>query len=476
MNPRSWYEATIGKSIDTDGYPRSNPFQCWDYFDAFCRKIGFTGSRHCSATGYVGDLWMLRDADGYNYSTMFEYIYNPADFKDGDWVFWDKHVAMFMSPDAEVGQNQPSPYVTSKNMNWSGILGAMRYRYWSTSTVDYGQSEITINDHKYKLERMTSKDKIVVLSAGINQVQPIEKIDGDLLVSSKIGGANYYQMRTDLPDNPYGETYGDISAPSNGVFRELPMQNSTLFYDLEDGTFGDCTDVYLNSAHNVFSPALVFPNSKGHWEYATMVGLSHKDVKSWYCMVIRFPDGYATCRALQELTPQQIADDFSQTDMVNIAFLDGGGSAQAGFYYNGKMNYEGGDGRPLPSVVAIGREFKQPVETPTVQPEPVEPEPVTPAPVEPGTPEEPKPLPEVPTIEVDDKEDSMNDKPVTIIEQIAKLIDVKSIITFALIGTLCYLNITGQPVDQQFMTVVTAVVTFYFSYQVKKNSGGKTDG
>lgn len=473
MNPRSWYEATIGKSIDTDGYPRSNPFQCWDYFDAFCRKIGFTGSRYCASTGYVGDLWMLRDADGYNYSTMFEYIYDPQQFREGDWVFWQSHVALFMPPDAEVGQNQPYPYVTSKNMNWSGVLGAMRYRYWSTSTVDYGQSEITINNHKYKLERMTAKDEIVVLSAGINQVQPIEKIDGDLLISSKIGGANFYQMRTDLPDNPYGETYGDVSAPLNGVFRELPMQNSTLFYDLEDGTFGDCTDVHLNSSHNVFSPALVFPNSKGHWEYATMVGLGHKDVQSWYCMVIRFPDGYATCRALQELTPQQIADDFSETDMVNIAFLDGGGSAQAGFYHDGKMNYEGGDGRPLPSVVAIGREFKQPVETPPVQP--VEPEPVTPEPVEPGTPEEPKPLPEVPTIEVDDKEDSMNDKPVTIIEQIAKLIDVKSIITFALIGTLCYLNITGKPVDQQFMTVVTAVVTFYFSYQVKKN-GGKTDG
>ena len=60
------------------------------------------------------------------------------------------------------------------------------------------------------------------------------------------------------------------------------------------------------------------------------------------------------------------------------------------------------------------------------------------------------------------------------LKKIAKLIDVKSIITFALIGTLCYLNITGKPVDQQFMTVVTAVVTFYFSYQVKK--GGKSDG
>ena len=102
-----------------------------------------------------------------------------------------------------------------------------------SSTVDYGQSEITINNHKYKLERMTAQDKIVVLSAGLNQVQPIEKFDADLLISSKIGGANFYQMKKDLPDNPYGENYGDLSAPLNGAYQTLPMQDSTLFYDLE---------------------------------------------------------------------------------------------------------------------------------------------------------------------------------------------------------------------------------------------------
>jgi hypothetical protein len=117
----------------------------------------------------------------------------------------------------------------------------------------------------------------------------------------------------------------------------------------------------------------------------------------------------------------------------------------------------------------IGSPIVKPQPTPEPAPqEPVEEDP-TPAPV----PEEPQPLPEVPTIEVDDKEDAMQDKPVTIIEQIAKLIDVKSIITFMLIGTLCYLAINGKALDQQFMTIVTAVVTFYFSYQVKKNGDQK---
>jgi hypothetical protein len=48
---------------------------------------------------------------------------------------------------------------------------------------------------------------------------------------------------------------------------------------------------------------------------------------------------------------------------------------------------------------------------------------------------------------------------------------VKSLMTFALIGTLCYLAINGKELDQQFMSTVTAVVTFYFSYQIKKNNG-----
>ena len=47
------------------------------------------------------------------------------------------------------------------------------------------------------------------------------------------------------------------------------------------------------------------------------------------------------------------------------------------------------------------------------------------------------------------------------------------IITVMLIGTLCYLAINGRTLDQQFMTIVTAVVTFYFSYQVKKNNEEK---
>lgn len=48
-------------------------------------------------------------------------------------------------------------------------------------------------------------------------------------------------------------------------------------------------------------------------------------------------------------------------------------------------------------------------------------------------------------------------------ERIAKLIDVKSIITFAIIGVFSYLAVIGRIDAGQFMTVAIAVITFYFA-------------
>ena len=53
-------------------------------------------------------------------------------------------------------------------------------------------------------------------------------------------------------------------------------------------------------------------------------------------------------------------------------------------------------------------------------------------------------------------------------EKLAKLIDVKTIVTFSLIGTVVYLAVTGkiEPKDIIMMTMVT--LTFYFTK--KKNA------
>lgn len=53
-------------------------------------------------------------------------------------------------------------------------------------------------------------------------------------------------------------------------------------------------------------------------------------------------------------------------------------------------------------------------------------------------------------------------------ERFAKLIDLKSIITIVLIGLLCFLVVTGEITSQEFLPILTMILTFYF---VKKKEG-----
>lgn len=53
-------------------------------------------------------------------------------------------------------------------------------------------------------------------------------------------------------------------------------------------------------------------------------------------------------------------------------------------------------------------------------------------------------------------------------EKLAKLIDVKSIITILLVGTFIYRNITCDISGEQFMTIFTTVIAFYFGTQYGK--------
>lgn len=53
-------------------------------------------------------------------------------------------------------------------------------------------------------------------------------------------------------------------------------------------------------------------------------------------------------------------------------------------------------------------------------------------------------------------------------KKLAKLIDVKSIVTLVLTGVFSYLAITDKVNAEQFMTVFTVVISFYFGTQVGK--------
>lgn len=56
------------------------------------------------------------------------------------------------------------------------------------------------------------------------------------------------------------------------------------------------------------------------------------------------------------------------------------------------------------------------------------------------------------------------------IQKICKLIDVKSIVTIYLSVIFGYLSAKGQVSIEQFLTVYTVIIAFYFGTQYQKNS------
>lgn len=55
-------------------------------------------------------------------------------------------------------------------------------------------------------------------------------------------------------------------------------------------------------------------------------------------------------------------------------------------------------------------------------------------------------------------------------ERIAKLIDVKSIVTIIMTLIFAYLSITDTVNAEQFITIFTVIISFYFGTQYQKNA------
>lgn len=55
--------------------------------------------------------------------------------------------------------------------------------------------------------------------------------------------------------------------------------------------------------------------------------------------------------------------------------------------------------------------------------------------------------------------------------KLAKLIDVKSIITILMSLLVCYLAIVGTIVGEQVVTIYTVIIGFYFGTQSQKKAG-----
>ena len=57
--------------------------------------------------------------------------------------------------------------------------------------------------------------------------------------------------------------------------------------------------------------------------------------------------------------------------------------------------------------------------------------------------------------------------------RLAKLIDVKSIVTIILTAVFSLLAVTGRVQSDQFLTVFTVIIAFYFGTQAQKIADSK---
>ncbi|MDD3140111.1 MAG: hypothetical protein PHX08_14185 [Lachnospiraceae bacterium] len=56
---------------------------------------------------------------------------------------------------------------------------------------------------------------------------------------------------------------------------------------------------------------------------------------------------------------------------------------------------------------------------------------------------------------------------------IQNLLTVKSVVTVLLTAVFSYLAIVGRITGEQFLTIFSVVIAFYFGTQYQKNSGGE---
>ena len=428
-NARDWYK-------QKDGYvrgqtPRAGAVMCWD------KKNG----------GKYGHVAIVEEinADGSVTASMSNY---PVDGKQ--LPYWER-------------KNYRPPYNTETGLPFQGFI----YNPYvdADAVIKEGASDITINDHKYALYRQNQNEECVVLAAGINKVAPIRNLDADVSVMAKVTGANFYQARDGQADEKY-TTYGDLSAPLNHVWTEVPKQDTTLYYDVETGAYGDCTGIHVRQDHNVYSPAVVYPHT-GNYQYARMIernndkGAAYLNSVSRYSFVIRFTDKtYAIGIALDDMTPALFAKDFRiLPNLESIAFLDGGGSAQFGRVRNHKFEYVRETGIENPSAVAIVSKSPYTPELPPEQGETEESEEI------PMPDEKPTEQPEINPVDGwEDPEPKTN----IILERIAALMSVKSIITLILTGAFCYLVINRMDLPDKFVSIYTMCISFFFGTQFQK--------
>ena len=65
---------------------------------------------------------------------------------------------------------------------------------------------------------------------------------------------------------------------------------------------------------------------------------------------------------------------------------------------------------------------------------------------------------------------------IQVVEKVAKLIDVKSGVTILLAAVFSILSLRGTLSGEQFLTIFTVIISFYYGTQYAKKGSGNDEG
>ena len=132
----SFKSTFLGRSVDVDGFPSYNIYQCWDLVSGV--YFPYIGGKtiHCGKTGYVIDIYTQRKTNGI--LDFCDDIGLKAIMQPGDICIWKKcadtpysHIAIYDHDDGQdavyfLGQNQPYNRVNIQRIPVAGIVGVFR--------------------------------------------------------------------------------------------------------------------------------------------------------------------------------------------------------------------------------------------------------------------------------------------------------------------------------------------------------------
>lgn len=99
--PHSTYDefraATLGRAYDLDGYPVSQPYQCWDYVDLLYQQSDVNQYLSTANTGNVKDCWLNASARASNGSGNFIAVEGVTNIKRGDIIVFNTYSGWYGS-------------------------------------------------------------------------------------------------------------------------------------------------------------------------------------------------------------------------------------------------------------------------------------------------------------------------------------------------------------------------------------------